>query len=142
MPKNLIEEQWEVFKVSVGQDVVDPFRAVDAGATRTVLELTSRKVARALDEKMSRLVREIYTARRHTYNSKAYSDVTFEVPKNRWQHLRKALLPAWWLRRYPIKTKPITKTVVTQVHDRYDLLLELPAFVSGALEDYLPKEPA
>jgi hypothetical protein len=43
-------------------------------------------------------------------NIQKYS-IGIEVPKNIWQHIREFVLPSFWLDRFPVKTKTLTRTV-------------------------------
>lgn len=33
--------------------------------------------------------------------------VPYDFPKNWWQHLRMTILPAWWLKRFPVKMETV-----------------------------------
>lgn len=45
--------------------------------------------------------------------------VTFSVPATWWQHLRQAMFPEWWLRRYPVRLRLLSETVRYEILDSY-----------------------
>lgn len=38
-------------------------------------------------------------------------EVGFDIPKNWWEHFKQDTLPQWYVNRYPIKTKRVTRTI-------------------------------
>lgn len=38
-------------------------------------------------------------------------EVGFDIPKNWWEHFKQDNLPQWYVNRYPVKTKRVTRTI-------------------------------
>jgi hypothetical protein len=48
-------------------------------------------------------------------------DVAFEMPASWWQHLKRDRMPAWFTRRWPVRTRTLTASVDFTRYDTYPM---------------------
>lgn len=103
----------------IAKNVELTLTTVKAGCVKVIPEGILQSLKAEVSECFASGMREMalkLTAKMLADQEVSYAERTEEVPADWWQHFRQRWFPVWWLKQYPVKTKPIAVQVRTNVY--------------------------